>query len=104
MLVRICFTRAGVGEAPWCVLRYAWITSAAAPAVSGAALLVPPLFSTSEGWLWKFVQLGEGRAGVAGGESEVARRDEIDASPPVWVNPPELSELMLSFSQPVVAK
>ena len=35
-------TRSGVGLAPWWLSRYAWITSAAAPAVSGADWLVPP--------------------------------------------------------------
>ena len=35
-------TRFAVGLAPWWVSRYAWMTSAAAPAVSGADWLVPP--------------------------------------------------------------
>ena len=35
-------TRLGVGLAPWWLSRYAWMTRAAAPAVSGADWLVPP--------------------------------------------------------------
>src|ERR1700744_5688761 len=41
-LIRIFLTRAGEGLLPPCVLRYAWITNAAAPAVSGEDSLVPP--------------------------------------------------------------
>src|ERR1700722_16111451 len=39
---RICRTVAGVGRSPLCVLEYASITSAAAPATNGADSLVPP--------------------------------------------------------------
>ena len=35
-------TRSAVGLAPWWLSRYAWMTRAAAPAVSGADWLVPP--------------------------------------------------------------
>src|SRR3954468_24617374 len=50
VVMRICLTSAGVGEAPWCALRYAWMTSAAAPAVSGADWLVPPNGWIGVGW------------------------------------------------------
>src|SRR5690242_7129929 len=38
----ICLTTAGDGLAPWWVFRYAWMTRAASPAVSGDDWLVPP--------------------------------------------------------------
>src|SRR5579871_2741294 len=43
VLVRISFTTAGLGVVPWCDARYASMTSAAAPAVSGEDSLVPPV-------------------------------------------------------------
>ena len=52
----ICFTTAGEGLAPWWVLRYAWITSAASPAVRGAASLVPPVSWKGVGSPLRFVQ------------------------------------------------
>ena len=50
------FTSAGDGLRPPCVLRYAWMTSAASPAVTGAASLVPPKNSIGDGTPLKFVQ------------------------------------------------
>ena len=44
-----CLTSAGVGAVPPCVFRYAWMTSAATPAVSGADWLVPPKDWTGDG-------------------------------------------------------
>src|SRR5262249_15627228 len=42
LLVMICLTSAALGRTPPCVLSYAWMTRAAAPAVSGDDSLVPP--------------------------------------------------------------
>src|SRR6201999_3759159 len=53
---RSCLTAAGAGRAPWCAFAYAWITSAAAPATSGADWLVPPLSSTGDGLPRKLTQ------------------------------------------------
>src|ERR1700756_5779444 len=57
-LIRIFLTRAGEGVLPLWVLRYAWMTSAATPAVSGEDSLVPPNCSMGDGagGVWKFVQ------------------------------------------------
>src|SRR5256884_9293174 len=44
-----CLTCAGVGAVPWCDFSYAWMTSAATPAVSGEDWLVPPNDSTGAG-------------------------------------------------------
>ena len=46
---RICFTADGVGRVPWCCCAYAWMTSAAAPATSDAAWLVPALSARVDG-------------------------------------------------------
>jgi len=80
------------------------MTSAAAPAVSGEDWLVPPDSSTGDGWPTKLVHsvkiavsvLQEAKLRSAG-----ATRSTV---PPVSLKPPEDSELMLLFSQPVVAK
>src|SRR5579872_1644705 len=48
VLRRICLTSAGDGSVPW-VRKYAWITSAAAPATRGADSLVPPKFCRLDG-------------------------------------------------------
>jgi hypothetical protein len=42
LLKRICRTTAGDGVCLWCDWRYASMTSAAVPAVSGVDSLVPP--------------------------------------------------------------
>ena len=97
---RICFTTAGEGVSPPCAFRYAWMTSAAAPATSGAASLVPPDSSTGEALPRKLTQSAY--------SATSAVQEEKDRSPgatrsrvrPSWVNPPLESELMLSFSQP----
>jgi hypothetical protein len=47
--VMICLISAGDGELPWWLPRYAWMTSAAVAAVSGADSLVPPKDSRSVG-------------------------------------------------------
>jgi hypothetical protein len=59
VLVMIFLTIAGEGDAPRCVLRYAWMTSAATPAVSGADWLVPPNGWMSERPPRQYVQLAK---------------------------------------------
>ena len=54
MPVRNCLTSAGDGDAPWWYVRYAWMTSAAAPAVTGDDSLVPPKSAIGVGWPLKF--------------------------------------------------
>src|ERR1700761_6772725 len=49
VLMMICLTSAGDGSTPRWVLRYAWITRAASPAVSGEDSLVPPNTSMGDG-------------------------------------------------------
>ena len=77
------------------MLRYAWITSAASPAVRGADSLVPPVNSIDEGGVAVAVRaigIGE-RVGVAAGTKRptgVAGRDHADGPRASWVNPPEL--------------
>ena len=79
------------------------MTSAAAPATNGDDSLVPPLSSISEDWPLKLTQ--PAKVGLASQEAKLrspgATRSTV---PPVSSKPPELSELMLSSSQPVVAK
>src|SRR5882757_11225332 len=55
VLMMICFTSAGEGSAPRWVLRYAWMTRAASPAVSGDDSLVPPKIWKADGLLLKSV-------------------------------------------------
>ena len=80
------------------------MTSAATPATNGADSLVRPLSSMSEGWPRKLTHPANSVA-LASQEAKLmspgATRSMVR---PVWSNPPELSELMLSLSQPVVAK
>ena len=79
------------------------MTSAAAPATNGEDSLVPPLSSTCEDWPLKLTQ--PQKTGLASHEAKLRSPGATRLTvPPVWVKPPELSELMLSFSQPVVAK
>ena len=79
------------------------MTSAAAPATNGDDSLVPPASSTGEDWPLKLVH--SENTGLASHDAKLrspgATRLIVE---PVSSNPPELSELMLSFSQPVVAK
>ena len=80
------------------------MTRAAAPAVIGDDWLVPPLRSMSEGWFRKLMQ----PANTAAFASQEAKLESPGATRstvlPVWLKPPELSVLMLLFSQPVLAK
>ncbi len=80
------------------------MTSAAAPATNGADSLVPPLSSMSEGWPWKLTHSVK-RVEFASQEAKLMSPGATRLTvPPVSSNPLELSELMLSLSQPVVAK
>ena len=99
MLVRNRFTSAGVGRTPSCVSSYAWMTSAAAPAVSGEDWLVPP-----KSWIGDGSPLSLAHSsyrsvlGVhnAQPESPGATRS---GTPPAWVTPPELRPEMLLLIQ-----
>ena len=75
------------------------MTSAAAPATSGAAWLVPPLAVTSDGWPRKLTHEEYSGDGVheAKDASPGATRSRVR---PFWVKPPDDSELMLPLSQP----
>ena len=79
------------------------MTSAAAPATNGEDSLVPPASSTGDDWPLKLTQ--PENTGLASHEAKLrspgATRSTV---PPVSLYPPELSELMLLLSQPVVAK
>ena len=76
------------------------MTSAATPAVSGAASLVPPCSSTGAGWPEKLVQ----SAYFAGSAVHSAQLRSPGATTstvaPFWAKPPELSPLMLLSIQP----
>ena len=77
------------------------MTSAAVPAVSGAASLVPPVSSTEEPLPLKSVQ----SAYIAGFAVHSAQLRSPGATTstvePLWAKPPELSPLMLLSIQPL---
>ena len=103
MLTRICLTSAGVGVGP-AVGRPVGLDDQRRGAGDERRRLARAAGLLDVGGLAQEVDAaGEGRAGVAGGEAEVAGGDQVDGGAGL-VNPPELSELMLLFSQPVVAK
>ena len=103
MLTRNCLTSAGLGAVPPWVFSYAWMTSAAPPATNGEDSLVPPLSSTSDGCPTKLVH--SANSGLGSHEAKLRSPGAIRSSvSPVSSKPLELSELMLLFSQPVVAK
>ena len=80
------------------------MTSAAMPATNGDDSLVPPDSSMSDGWPWKLVHslyIAVSVLHEAKLRSPGATRSTV---PPCSLKPPELSELMLSLSQPVVEK
>ena len=80
------------------------MTRAAAPATNGDDSLVPPASSTSDATPLKLVHsvyIAMSVLHEAKLRSPGATRLTV---PPLSVNPPELSELMLLFSQPLVAK
>ena len=79
------------------------MTSAAAPATNGDDSLVPPASSTGEDWPLKLMH--PAKTGLASQEAKLRSPGATRLTvPPVSLKPPELSELMLLFSQPVVAK
>jgi hypothetical protein len=78
--------------------------SAAAPATNGEASLVPPLSSMSEGWPVKLVHSVYSVASASHEAKLMSPGATRSMVPPVSSVPLELSELMLSLSQPVVAK
>ena len=99
VLMMRAFTSAGDGLWPPCVLRYAWMTSAASPAVRGAASLVPPKNSIGEGAPLKVAQsvkracLVEHSAQDASpGASTSTMRGRLS------VKPPELNDETLSLT------
>ena len=79
------------------------MTRAAAPATNGDDSLVPPLSSTSEDSPLKFTQ--PANTGLASHDAKLRSPGAtMSIVCPVSEKPLELSELMLSSSQPLVAK
>src|ERR1022692_1081024 len=99
----ICSTRAGDGRWTWWALAYASMTSAAVPDVSGADALVPPAAQIGGG-LAPWSMSGQPKNAVVLLLHSDQPRSPGATTSTVWglnsVTPPELSALMLLFSQP----
>src|SRR6516225_10603721 len=87
--VRIARTSAGLGLVAWCAARYAWMTSAAAPAMSGEDSLVPPV--SWIGWPAQSVKAGDRVHGTQL-RSPGATRPTVVSS---WANPADENDEML---------
>src|ERR1035437_10966037 len=102
--VMICSTTIGEGFLPWWVLRYAWITNAASPAVSGADSLVPPVHSMDEGSPAALVQSAKARGlvwlGVQSAQPESPGATTSAVRGPSSVKTAELMEAMLLSRYP----
>ena len=97
VLVMICLTTAGVGTAPPWVFSYAWITSAATPAVSGADSLVPPNARNAVGLPARLLQSPYIDVSVEQSAQPSSPGATTSTVPPAESKPPELNELMLLF-------
>src|SRR5580698_3397283 len=97
--VMICLTTAGDGLSPWWVFRYAWMTSAASPAVSGEDWLVPPKSWIGDGPPASLVHSSYSvRSGVH--RAQPSSPGAITSGTrPCWVVPPELRPEMLLLTK-----
>ena len=104
VLVRICFTNAGRGRGAMVGLAIGLDDQCRGTGGQGRRLAGSAGFLDVGRRTLEVRAARIGRTGFAGGESEVAGCNEIDGSGRSRCKPPELRELMLSFSHPVVAK
>src|ERR1700759_4927459 len=98
-----CLTTAGDGAVPPCVFSYAWMTSAATPAVSGEDWLVPPNDWTGDGLPARLAQPPNSSRFV----EHSAQSDSPGATTSIvrtrWSKPDDPSELISSSSQPLTS-
>ena len=98
-----CLTSAGVGAVPRCVLSYAWMTSAATPAVIGEDWLVPPNDWTGDGAPVRLAQPPNSSWFVEHSAQSDSPGATTSIVRPRWSKPDELSELTSSLLQPLTS-
>lgn len=98
-----CLTCAGVGAVPWCVFSYAWMTSAATPAVSGEDWLVPPNDWTGDGLPARLAQSPNSSRFVEHNAQSDSPGATTSIVRPRWSKPDELSELISSLLHPLTS-
>src|SRR6201996_8784205 len=94
-------TWAGVGAVPRCVFSYAWMTSAATPAVIGEDWLVPPNDWTGDGLPARLAQPPNSSRFVEHNAQSDSPGATTSIVRPRWSKPDELSELISSLLPPL---
>src|SRR6201989_1851361 len=96
-----CLTCAAGGAFPWCVFSYAWMTSAATPAVNGEDWLVPPNDWTGDGSPPSLAQPPNSSRFVEHSAQSDSPGATASIVRPRWSKPDELSELISAFLPPL---